>query len=97
MEYDDLFEWDDIKNNKNIIKHGVNFQEASTVFRDPNAVVMDDSDHSHNEERFIIIGVSEKLRMLIVCHCYRDNDELIRIISARKASKVEINIYGGVK
>jgi len=93
--YDELFEWDDTKNDKNILKHGVNFQEASTVFRDTQAVVLDDMAHSYDEERFIIIGESEKQRMLMVCHCYRNNDELIRIISARKANKTEKDIYGG--
>ena len=95
MIYDELFEWDDTKNDKNILKHGVNFQEASTVFRDTQAVVLDDMAHSYDEERFIIIGESEKQRMLMVCHCYRNNDELIRIISARKANKTEKDIYGG--
>ncbi|MDR0286830.1 MAG: BrnT family toxin, partial [Clostridiales bacterium] len=87
MIYNDFFEWDETKNNKNILKHGVNFIEASTVFRDTQAVILDDISHSYDEDRFIIIGVSEKQRMLIVCHCYRGNDELIRIISARKANK----------
>jgi len=94
--HDDFFEWDITKNDKNILKHGVNFQEASTVFRDTQAVVLDDPAHSLDEERFIIIGKSEKQRTLMVCHCYRSNDEIIRIISARKASKVEKDIYGGV-
>jgi len=94
MSYD-FFEWDDTKNDKNIIKHGVNFQEASTVFRDTRAVILSDIEHSYDEERFIIIGISEKRRMLMVCHCYRNNDELIRIISARKATREENDIYGG--
>jgi uncharacterized DUF497 family protein len=97
FRYDDFFEWDITKNDKNILKHGVNFQEASTVFRDTRAVVLDDAAHSHDEERFIIIGISENQRLLMVCHCYRDNDELIRIISARKAEKVEEAIYGGAR
>ena len=96
MIYNDFFEWDDTKNDKNILKHSVNFQEASTVFRDPQAVVLDDVAHSRDEERFIIIGESEKQRILIVCHCYRGDDEIIRIISARKADKAAKKIYGGV-
>jgi len=96
MIYNDFFEWDDVKNDKNILKHGVNFQEASTVFRDMRAVVFDDVVHSDDEERFIIIGESEKHRILMVCHCYRSDDEIIRIISARKADKAERKIYGGV-
>ena len=95
MIYNDFFEWDETKNDKNILKHGVNFQEASTVFRDTQAVILDDAAHSQYEERFIIIGESEKQRILMVCHCYRNNDEIIRIISARKATKTEHNIYGG--
>jgi len=95
MQYDDFFEWDEVKNDKNILKHGVNFQEASTVFRDAQAVVLDDVAHSQDEERFIIIGESEKQRLLMVCHCYRGDDDIIRIITARKADKKEKNIYGG--
>ena len=93
--YNDFFEWDEIKNEKNILKHGVNFQEASTVFRDTQAIILDDIAHSQDEERFVIIGESEKQRMLMVCHCYRCDDEIIRIISARKANNAEKNIYGG--
>jgi len=96
MIFNDFFEWDDTKNNINIFKHGVNFQEASTVFRDTRAVVLDDIAHSQDEDRFFIIGESEKQRLLMVCHCYRNNDEIIRIISARKANNVERDIYGGV-
>ena len=95
MIYNDFFEWDDTKNDKNILKHGVNFQEASTVFKDTQAVVLEDITHSQYEERFIIIGESEKQRLLIVCHCYRGDDDIIRIISARKADKAAEKIYGG--
>ena len=91
------FEWDEPKNNINLIKHGVTFQEASTVFEDRKAVVLDDYRHSTaTEDRFIIIGQSKKDRLLMVCHCYRCHDEVIRIISARKATKSEFEIYGGV-
>jgi len=91
------FEWDESKNNINLIKHGITFQEASTVFEDFRAVIVDDYRHSKSEERFVIIGKSKKERLLMVCHCYRDSrvGEIIRIISARKAGKSEYDIYGG--
>ena len=91
--FDELFTWDDAKNRKNAIKHGVNFQEAASVFKDADAVVLDDINHSQDEERFVIIGRSKHERILMVCHCYRGNDELIRIISARKADEEELYIY----
>ena len=78
----------------NIFKHDVSFEEASTVFKDDYAVTLFDEEHSKNEERFIIIGVSENLLELTVCHCYRgDNEDIVRIISARKANKNEKKIY----
>ena len=86
------FEWDKSKNITNIRKHGVSFIEAKTVFYGPNARVIADPNHSETEERFIIIGTSEKLHILTVCHCIRDEDT-IRIISARRATKKEINSY----
>ena len=89
-----LFDWDLKKNLSNIEKHGVPFKEAATVFRDTAAVVIDDTEHSQNEERFRIIGHSGNLRLLMVCHCYRDDDSIIRIISARKATKKEQSQYG---
>ena len=88
------FEWDEQKNLVNITKHQVSFSEAQTVFSDINARVITDPDHSDDEDRFIILGISSKLRVLVVCHCYRKNDEVIRIISARKATKNEVNNYG---
>ena len=88
-----IFDWDIDKNISNIEKHGVPFKEAATVFRDNAAVVIDDTEHSRNEERFKIIGHSGNLRLLIVCHCYKDDDSIIRIISARKATKKEQNQY----
>jgi len=91
--YDKFFTWDDVKNRQNAIKHGVNFKEAASVFKDENAVVLDDINHSQEEDRFIIIGESERERILMVCHCYRGNDDLIRIISAREAEDIEHNIY----
>ena len=89
------FEWDEKKNQLNIAKHKVSFEEAETVFKDENAVYDYDKSHSKDEDRFIIIGMAEKLRdKLTVCHCYRgENDEIIRIISARIATKGEIEFY----
>ena len=95
--HDSLFNWDKGKNLSNIEKHGISFKEAATVFLDPNAALLDDTKFSFDEERFKIIGHSEKLNLLMVCHCYRENDEIIRIISARKATKAEEGFYGGVK
>ena len=89
-----LFDWDIDKNLSNIEKHGVPFKEAATVFRDNAAVVINDTDHAQDEERFKIIGHSGNLRLLMVCHCYRDDDSVIRIISARKATKGEREQYG---
>ena len=81
------FTWDESKAALNIQKHKVSFEEAKTVFDDVEALFMSDPDHSETEERFILLGMSLSLRLLIVCHCYRDNDNIIRIISARKATK----------
>jgi uncharacterized DUF497 family protein len=91
------FEWDSNKNIININKHGISFREAATVFSDTNAIEIDDVEHSQQEDRFLIIGKSRKLRLLVVCHCYRDNNEIIRIISARKAAIEEIDLYGREK
>ena len=87
------FEWDEHKNRINIEKHGISFSEASTVFYDENAVLFDDPDHSEQEDRFLIIGFSQKARICIVSHCYRGDDDVIRIISARKATKRESEAY----
>jgi uncharacterized protein len=89
------FTWDAAKNTANIRRHGVDFIEAVSVFCDDNAKLIDDPDHSESEDRFIILGLSSNLRVLIVCHCYRGDDEEIRIISARKALKHETKQYGG--
>lgn len=83
------FEWDDRKGRANERKHGVSFAEASTVFFDENALFMADPDHSAEEDRFVLLGLSSSLRLLVVCHCYRQDDESIRIISARKANRQE--------
>lgn len=87
------FEWDENKNQLNIQKHGVSFQEAITVFKDQNAVILTDDVHSENEERFLLIGLSHKYNILVVCHCYRSDETIIRIISARKATKNEKENY----
>ena len=87
------FTWDENKNQINKDKHKLSFEEAKTVFYDMEAIVFDDPEHSQEEERFLILGFSEKARLCIVSHCYRENDEVIRIISARRATKNEENYY----
>ena len=87
------FTWDEQKNEINIRKHGVSFSEAATVFYDPTAIVFDDPEHSQEEDRFLIIGFSQNERLCIVSHCYRGEDEIIRIISARKATAKERKVY----
>ena len=88
------FEWDPIKNKANKAKHNISFERAETVFDDKNAIYLYDSVHSDDEERFIVIGKDDLLMEITVCHCYRgDSEEVIRIISARKATKKEIKIY----
>ena len=88
------FEWDENKNRINQAKHKVSFEEAQTVFYDERALVIDDPEHSEEEERFIILGMSAKANLLIVCHYCRSADSVIRIISARKATKTESSYYG---
>ncbi len=85
--------WNTGKNRVNQRKHGVSFEEAKTVFYDEQALEFPDPDHSHEEDRFLILGLSWRLRVLIVCHCFREGDSVIRIISARKATKKEIEHY----
>ena len=87
------FEWDDRKATANEKKHGVSFEEARSVFFDEQATLIDDPDHSGNEERFILLGRSSVLRLLLVCHCYRSGGDVIRIISARKATALESKSY----
>jgi hypothetical protein len=89
------FEWDKKKAESNLDKHGISFEEAKTAFWDPNARIIHDPDHSEDEDRFILLGMSHTMNILIVCHCYKEPNEVIRIISARKASKNEIKNYGG--
>ena len=87
------FEWDDQKAELNKRKHGVSFEEAATVFDDADALQIFDPDHSEAEDRFILLGLSSILRILVVCHCFRADDETIRIISARKATRNESSTY----
>lgn len=87
------FEWDENKNQINQIKHKISFEEAKTVFYDEEALVIDDPEHSEEEERFIILGFSDKTNLLVVCHCYRESDTVIRLISARRATKTEAKQY----
>ena len=81
------FVWDDQRSRENKRKHKVSFEEARTVFLDENAIRFFDPDHSENEDHFLMIGMSFTLRVLVVSHCYKENDSVIRIISARKADK----------
>jgi uncharacterized protein len=87
------FEWDNSKNKSNFIKHGLTFEEAQTAFYDEYARLNPDYSHSESEDRFLLLGYSSKARLITVCHCYRKNNETIRIISARKASKPETEQY----
>ncbi|TFH20361.1 MAG: BrnT family toxin [Myxococcales bacterium] len=87
------FEWDERKRRANEREHGVTFDEAQTVFYDENALLIPDSEHSQDEDRFVILGMSASFRALVVCHCYREGDRVIRIISARRANKSEQATY----
>ena len=89
------FIWDNRKEKANIAKHGVSFEEATTVFFDEYAIEYFDPDHSDDEDRFILFGISRNLRLLVVCYCYRENDTIVRIISARKATQRESSNYRG--
>lgn len=88
-----VFEWDEGKNSANRQKHGVSFEEARSAFLDENARVVPDSEHSEEEDRFILLGLSTSLRVLVVCHCYRQDESTVRIISARKADREEQRQY----
>ncbi|GHU58344.1 hypothetical protein FACS1894133_2930 [Clostridia bacterium] len=92
-EFDYKFEWDELKNTVNISKHHVTFEVAQTVFRDENALLLVDENHSDTEERFLIIGHAITDKTLTVCHCYKQSDTVIRIISARDATKQETRRY----
>mgnify|MGYP003515620111 FL=1 len=88
------FEWDERKAAANVKKHGVSFEEAKSVFVDERAKLIDDPDHSDDDEdRFVLLGLSGVLRLLVVCHCYRGDGNVIRISSARKASAKESKSY----
>jgi len=87
------FVWDVTKAELNLKKHKIPFEEAQTVFTDPNARMIFDSEHSEEEDRFILLGINSALRLPVVCHCYRENDMVIRIVSARKATKQERRQY----
>lgn len=89
------FYWDEKKAASNKRKHGVSFNEAKTVFFDDYARIIPDPDHSQDEERFILLGLSSLTKLLVVCHCYRENDKVIRLISARRATLHESKQYGG--
>ena len=87
------FEWDEHKNQINQRKHGISFEEASSVFYDDRAILFDDPLHSEEEERFLLLGMSDEANVCLVCHCYRASETVIRIISARKATKKEEDRY----
>ena len=91
------FEWNSAKATANIKKHGVSFEEAQSVFYDEFAVQFFDDGHSSDEERFLLLGMSTGARLLLVCHCEREGGDVIRIISARNATKRESAFYGGEK
>jgi uncharacterized DUF497 family protein len=83
------FEWDERKSKSNRRKHGVSFEEAQTAFSDEHGLLIDDPEHSDDEDRFVLLGMSAALRILVVCHCYRGDGDVIRIVSARKADRQE--------
>lgn len=87
------FDWDASKAISNLRKHGVSFEEAATVFLDDNGLLLGDPDHSEHEDRFLLLGFSQSLRILTVCHCHREAGHVIRLISARKADRLEREQY----
>jgi len=87
------FEWDENKSKDNLAKHGVSFEEASSVFYDDRAGEFYDDGHSAREDRFLLLGLSGNLRLLLVCHCHREGESVIRVISARKATRNEAKHY----
>ena len=94
---DIIFKWNNKKNKNNFKKHGVSFEEAKSVFYDENAIEFYDINHSKNEDRFLLLGLSSRLRVLLVCHYFKEKNSIIRIISARKATKNEQGVYFGGK
>ena len=93
MKREIRFVWDEGKNRENQKKHGVSFEEAESVFFDEKAREYFDPDHSEEEDRFLLVGRSYKLRILLICHCYREGERMIRIISARRATRAERSAY----
>lgn len=91
------FEWDKRKASSNQKKHGVSFEEAKTVFFDEYAIEFLDPDHSENEDRYILLGISHTLNTVVVCHCFREEETVVRIISARKANSDEDETYWGYR
>jgi uncharacterized protein len=91
--HDFRFKWDPAKNRSNRAKHGVSFEEATTVFRDEGARFLADTIHSVDEERFVLLGMSSAFRILVVCHCYRESESVVRIFSARPATPLEQRDY----
>ncbi len=89
------FSWDPNKARANDRKHGVSFDEASTAFWDADARLIFDPDHSYTEDRYILLGMTTRFRLVVVCHSYRKSERIIRIISARKATKHEVKEYTG--
>jgi len=89
------FEWDDKKAKVNLKKHGVSFEEAQSVFFDDQAIQFWDENNSKEEDRFLMLGLSNKFRILLVVHCFRESESTIRIISAREATKNETKEYPG--
>jgi len=87
------FEWDPRKDAENQRKHRVSFEEAESVFSDEHALLIDDPEHSNTEARFVLLGLSIRFRVLLVVHSYREQDAVIRIISARRATKQERSRY----
>ena len=87
------FDWNKRKASENVRKHGVSFEEATSAFLDENARVIPDPEHSGDEDRFVLLGLSVRIRLLVVVHCYREQDDTIRIISARKADRSERRQY----
>ena len=88
------FDWDPAKAASNLRKHGVSFEEAKTVFYDEFAIQFDDASHVSDEQRFLMLGMSSGAHLLLVCHCERDSGSIIRIVSARKATRQESSFYG---
>jgi len=87
------FDWDEQKNKSNRTKHGIWFEEAQSIFNDPHGRLFNDPEHSDDEDRFILIGMSSAARILVVVHCDRESDFVVRIISARKATRKEVRFY----